>query len=643
MVGSQGPTGSVTWSADPSQPGGFTQTTTLSPEQQQLYNLYTQAQQGALGVANQQIGRVGEALGQGFDLNSLPALASGLQAPQLQSQLNTQGTQASFTNPLQQGGNGYGGIQSIMDATANVPGVSNITQQWAQNPINFQGVGGGGGGNINVASGVSGAGQGIVNSFDTGGPIQTSIGGLGPLQNTFDPGQAVQGQVGQYGQITNTFDGGQPLNDQIANAGQIQRQVGPTDFSADRQAVTDAVIQQAMSRLNPQFQQQDNALLQRLANQGIGINSEAYKNAVLQQGMVQTDARNQALYSGIQQGAAEQNQLFNQAVAQGQFSNNAQNQQYVQNANDAAFRNATAAQQFGQNQQQAQFQNAAQAQGFGQNLAQGQFANEAAAQQYAQNMGLAQFGNQAAQQQFDAGLAQGTFANAAQAQQYGQNLGAAQFTNDAQGQGFNQAATSAQIQNQGAGIQMQGQQLAQQGQLAALQAQMRQRELDLAAQQQAYSQAFGNQALGFEQLMQQQAASNQAAGQNFGQNLAGMQANNGALIDQYNAQLAGGQFQNQARNQALQEQAYVQNQPLNQFNSLMASGQVSTPQGIQYTPTQVGQTDVLGAYALNQQAQQAAYNAQMQQRQGLLGGLFGLGSAAIMATNPLGGLFGGAG
>lgn len=97
-----------------------------------------------------------------------------------------------------------------------------------------------------------------------------------------------------------------------------------------------------------------------------------------------------------------------------------------------------------------------------------------------------------------------------------------------------------------------------------------------------------------------------------------------------------GQFANTAAQQGLQNQAYVQNQPLNQFNSLMSSSQVQSPTGISYTPATQANTDVLGSYALSAQQQQAAYQAQQQQSTGLLGGLFGLGSAAISSPYSLG-------
>lgn len=96
-------------------------------------------------------------------------------------------------------------------------------------------------------------------------------------------------------------------------------------------------------------------------------------------------------------------------------------------------------------------------------------------------------------------------------------------------------------------------------------------------------------------------------------------------------QLAGSTFNNQARTQGLQERAYVQNQPLQQLQALLGTGQVSTPTGVQYTPTGVGQTDVLGANALSLNQQNQNYQARLSQQGGLLGGLFSLGSSYLGA------------
>jgi hypothetical protein len=267
-------------------------------------------------------------------------------------------------------------------------------------------------------------------------------------------GQLVQAQNGAMGALgssnidlgslpglQSTFGGDNPIKMGVDPYGQIQNSIGPTDFTADREAVTNAVTDQAMSRLNPMFDQQNTALQNQLANQGISINSAAYGNATDGLGRTQNDARNQAIYSGIQQGANEQNTLFNQDLQQGQF------------------------------------------------------------------------------------------ANAAQAQGYGQNLSSAQFANTAQQQGYNQAFERAQ-------------------------------------------------------------------------------------------------FQNQARAQGLSEQQAQDAYNLQRYAALSGS-QVQMPNAISYTPTQIAPTDVTGAYALQQQAQNANAQRAQSQTNGLMGGLFSLGAAAL--------------
>lgn len=320
MVNTYGPDGSVTYQSDPNAPGGYSQTTALSPGQQQLYNGGLNAQNAATNIANQQIGRVGEALGKPLDTSSLPGLAGGLQL----------------------GANAREG-----------------------------------------------------------------------LQNSFDQGQSVQGDVGG-------------------------------DLDAARYQNMASVYGQAASRLDPQWQQSEAQNRTRLANQGLSENSTAYQQAMDNFGRSKNDAYNQAIFSSVGAGEDAANSLFARQAAQGQFHNDAANQQYSQ------------------------------------------------------------------------------------------NQGAAAFNNTAQGQAFQQ-------------------------------------------------------------------------------------------------QLQASQFRNQARQQGLQEQAYLQNEPLNQFNSLMSSSQVGTPQGIQYSPTNVNGTDVLGAYALNSQAQNANYAAQAANRSSTLGGLFQLGSAAMLS------------
>lgn len=168
-----------------------------------------------------------------------------------------------------------------------------------------------------------------------------------------------------------------------------------------------------------------------------------------------------------------------------------------------------------------------------------------------------------------------------------------------------------------------------------------------AASQQLFDQSlqqgqFANQAAAqqYGQNQGQAAFHNQTAGQDYTQNQGAAAFNNTAQGQQFQQQqsaaqlaLQNAQLQNTARNQGLQERSFIQNTPINQFTGLLGLGQVGTPQGVSYSPTQVANTDVLGAYALNQQGQIANAQAKNAASSGLMGGLMGLGSAAIMASD----------
>jgi hypothetical protein len=145
------------------------------------------------------------------------------------------------------------------------------------------------------------------------------------------------------------------------------------------------------------------------------------------------------------------------------------------------------------------------------------------------------------------------------------------------------------------------------------------------------------------QLSQGQFA-NEAAAQMYGQNMGQAGFHNQTAGQDYGQNLGEAEFKNQAqaqsfdqsmreRQQKMQEMAYEQNLPINQFATLMGSGQVSMPEGIGYSPTQVGQTDVLGAHALSNQVAQANAQRKAGMFGGAMSGLFGLGSAALMGSD----------
>jgi hypothetical protein len=88
----------------------------------------------------------------------------------------------------------------------------------------------------------------------------------------------------------------------------------------------------------------------------------------------------------------------------------------------------------------------------------------------------------------------------------------------------------------------------------------------------------------------------------------------------------------QARQSALQEQAYLRNEPLNTLNAVRSGAQVQGPSFVNSAQqaTTAG-PDMLGAAQMGYNAQLAASNAQNAANNQMTSGLFSLGGAALMS------------
>lgn len=179
-------------------------------------------------------------------------------------------------------------------------------------------------------------------------PLQTNVAG-GNIQNGYDSG----------GNIQKSLD-----------FSQLSKLPGIDDFSTDAQNYRNNAYQQATSRLDPQWQQQQQQLASTLAAKGVTEGSAAYTKAMDDFARQKTDAYNQANYSSYAAGGDEQSRLFglalsgrqqgaSEAEAQGQFANTAQAQANSQNQQQAAFGNTAQGQAFSQGQQNAALNNTA--------------------------------------------------------------------------------------------------------------------------------------------------------------------------------------------------------------------------------------------------------------------------------------------
>jgi hypothetical protein len=88
----------------------------------------------------------------------------------------------------------------------------------------------------------------------------------------------------------------------------------------------------------------------------------------------------------------------------------------------------------------------------------------------------------------------------------------------------------------------------------------------------------------------------------------------------------------QARQSALQEQAYLRNEPLNTLSAVRTGSQVTGPQFVNSAQqATTGGADILGASQMGYNAQMGDFNAQQAAQQNFNQGLMSLGGAAMMS------------
>lgn len=118
-----------------------------------------------------------------------------------------------------------------------------------------------------------------------------------------------------------------------SNASQNLNNMGNYTFNVEasdaaRQAAQDAVYNQYMNRLTPQFEQQTSDLATALANKGLSVGSEAYQRAMNDLQQEQNDATSQAAYQSVLAGQDAYAQDLSNQIAAGNFGNTAQ-QSYI--------------------------------------------------------------------------------------------------------------------------------------------------------------------------------------------------------------------------------------------------------------------------------------------------------------------------
>jgi hypothetical protein len=154
---------------------------------------------------------------------------------------------------------------------------------------------------------------------------------LNPLaQEAFDAEQRVGRDLNllgesQIGRVDNTL--GTPFD--LGGIADTQRNIdtsGFTNFVGDPgQSMEDAVYGRHTARLDPRFQQEEDDLRTRLANQGITEGTAAYDRETANFGRYKTDAygqaRNDAVTQGLPFGNQQRTQQFNEQMQQANLAN----------------------------------------------------------------------------------------------------------------------------------------------------------------------------------------------------------------------------------------------------------------------------------------------------------------------------------
>ena len=319
---------------------------------------------------------------------------AGAAAAQGAANVTAAGQTTALSNPNIVGPYGNQTVTYAPDAQGNMqPTVTQTLNADAQKALTSQ---------QKTQAGLAGIGENLTNQVS--GSLSKQFQFNGPdIQTSLGPQRSIN-----YGPTGDAFGlaGGGPAADAYGLASGIDpNQYGSAQRSLDLSGIAKMPVNAGMtgqeailSRLQPQIQQEQAALTQQLANQGITPGSEAYNNAMRTQGQQANDLYTQAALQGINLDTAANQQGFGQQLSQAGLYNAGLGQDFGQGLSAQQLTNASIGQNFGQGQAAQSMQNAAIGQNFGQAQAAAGLYNQAQNQGYNQNLQTAQFGNNASDQ-----------------------------------------------------------------------------------------------------------------------------------------------------------------------------------------------------------------------------------------------------
>jgi len=168
--------------------------------------------------------------------------------------------------------------------------------------------------------------------------------------------------------------------------------------------------------------------------------------------------------------------------------------------------------------------------------------------------------------------------------------------------------------------------------------QEQQRMMDMAAQKAGFENAAQQQQ--YQELLQSGTFANAAQRDTFQQQAARGEFANAGLAQQLAQQQTAFNAQNMARNQYMNEQYALRNQPINEISSLLSGSQINNPNFVNTPNNQIPTTDVAGLINTRfsqdmdiYKQESANYNAQMGGLFGLAGGLLKGGMGMMMMSD----------
>jgi len=199
------------------------------------------------------------------------------------------------------------------------------------------------------------------------------------------------------------------------------------DFGIDTARHQTAAFARAMNLMRPSMELERSRLVQTLADRGIPIGSEAYKAAIDQLDRSQGERLENAAYTAVGAGSAEQSRLaqlgaalrgqgFQENLTDTNLANQARAARSGESFQNVGIANQVRGTEFGEAMTETDLFNRVQDQRFAQAVANAQLANAAQQQKFAQAMGAAGLGNQAQQQKFAQAMGAAGLGNQAQQQ-----------------------------------------------------------------------------------------------------------------------------------------------------------------------------------------------------------------------------------